>query len=72
MPYGRPRIQIKTKVVEHYKECSKYHGQLAEYNVGTFITCFNKVTRVMIEKEDVALTILVKLKKSLVLLAFAQ
>lgn len=52
--------------MEHYKECSEYRSEVGEYKAGAFLTYFDKVTRVMIEKGlDVALPILAKLRSSL-------
>lgn len=55
------------KVVEHYKEFPKYHGELTKYGIRAFMTCFDEVIQAMIKRGvDPTLPILTELKKSLV------
>lgn len=61
------RLQTEAKAVEHYKECPEHHSELEEYGVGSFLTYFDGVTRVMIKKGlDATLPILAELRNSLV------
>lgn len=37
-------VEIKAKVVEHYREFPEYHGELTVYDAGAFMTYFDGVT----------------------------
>lgn len=54
-------------MVEGFRECFEYQSELGKYDVGVFMTYFDNVTSVLIEKGvDATFLILTELRESLI------